>query len=61
MVNETLPPVEFLHLGLVNIQPDNVVAFTTKLKAQREADITKAHNGKGILHDGLKKTADRKQ
>jgi hypothetical protein len=45
MVNETLPPVEFLHLGLVNIQPDNVVAFTTKLKAQREADITKAHNG----------------
>ena len=50
VMDKTFTPVEPFDFGLVDIQPDDMISFSAKLKAQREPDIAQTNDCQGRLH-----------
>jgi hypothetical protein len=39
MMDKAFTSIEFFDLGLVDIQPENVISFSAELQAQRESHV----------------------
>jgi hypothetical protein len=45
MVDETLAKIELFHFDLVDVQADDMVSFSAKLKAQRQSHVAETNDG----------------